>query len=636
MSTDLPPVAAQVSADAIRALGPRQRKRLDNAVESVPALECTVDDGTVRVRFGVDAEVSLTFGSDGTITRDDQAVCGCLLAPRCLHRAAVLAACPVAVLVDPSGADHRPESGADPEPGRAPASASAQRPRIESEASSCTTEQVDAAARLWDSAAAILITGTQAAGDVVQADLARAMHAARLAGLYRAEDAALQVMDALDSVRGGPMNDHPDTVVALRELLFTTHLIACGKGTSEHIGSVHRDLRPGDGFRVYGACREAIARPDGDGGVRTHLIGDDGAWYFIDDIKPGGATRAMGAGTAPVRLSGAVLNHDELSRAGLILADPIIRKDGRLGADGSVRAAATHRLDWSAEPLAAVFRRPLAAAVTARFSLPIDTDPDTARRVEHGLVGCEVDILGGEGGRVIARESLPDARGSLIRLEPAPDHPGPLYAANVSLLAAHPGTRIKILGRLGPSSLAVHPLAVAPVFDGDTIQLPGGWKGHADLGYDRLRPGFFPGGEPLASAMDHACRPRPPSADDGPVTAAFDPPGDGALWRIERVVRLAASGGRRAAAVQSDDVPFMRSELHRHGLARGSDLVTAFILEADRRARDPFGRLIGTNPSAYARAWLALALYAHVTKREVARAWWAEVCDAEDSSTPAF
>ncbi|NUS16326.1 MAG: hypothetical protein HOY69_33840, partial [Streptomyces sp.] len=96
MNTELPPVAPEVVAAAVEQLTSRLRKKLDATIETYTALPVTVEDGVRRVRCGEDAEVTLMTGPSGAVTDDDQARCSCLLAPRCLHRAAVLGAAPVA------------------------------------------------------------------------------------------------------------------------------------------------------------------------------------------------------------------------------------------------------------------------------------------------------------------------------------------------------------------------------------------------------------------------------------------------------------------------------------------------------------------------------------------------------------
>ncbi|MFD7561534.1 hypothetical protein ACFV9E_44580, partial [Streptomyces sp. NPDC059835] len=90
MSTELPAVAPEVLAEAVESLTARLRKKLDAAIESCGADATREADGSVTVGFGEDAVVTLTPGPEGTVTRAEQAVCSCLLAPRCLHRTAVL------------------------------------------------------------------------------------------------------------------------------------------------------------------------------------------------------------------------------------------------------------------------------------------------------------------------------------------------------------------------------------------------------------------------------------------------------------------------------------------------------------------------------------------------------------------
>ncbi|SCD64107.1 SWIM zinc finger, partial [Streptomyces sp. SolWspMP-5a-2] len=96
MNAELPPVAPDVVAAAVEGLTSRLRKKLDAAIEGYAALPVTVEGSVRRVRCGEDAEVVLEPGPSGAVTEAGQAVCTCLLAPRCLHRAAVLGACPVA------------------------------------------------------------------------------------------------------------------------------------------------------------------------------------------------------------------------------------------------------------------------------------------------------------------------------------------------------------------------------------------------------------------------------------------------------------------------------------------------------------------------------------------------------------
>ncbi|KIF04340.1 SWIM zinc finger domain protein, partial [Streptomyces sp. RSD-27] len=91
----LPPVAAEVAAEAVEALTARLRKKLDAAVAGCGERAEAGADGDVTVRFGEDAVVTLRPGPSGVVAEAARATCTCLLSPRCLHRAAVLTAAPV-------------------------------------------------------------------------------------------------------------------------------------------------------------------------------------------------------------------------------------------------------------------------------------------------------------------------------------------------------------------------------------------------------------------------------------------------------------------------------------------------------------------------------------------------------------
>ncbi|MFE0525891.1 SWIM zinc finger family protein, partial [Streptomyces sp. NPDC058954] len=114
MNAELPPVAPEVVAAAVEQLTSRLRKKLDATIETYTTLPVTTDGTVRRLRCGEDAEVTLTPGPSGAITDAAQAECSCLLAPRCLHRAAVLGAAPVAdsdAVADPE--NQRSEGGAE-------------------------------------------------------------------------------------------------------------------------------------------------------------------------------------------------------------------------------------------------------------------------------------------------------------------------------------------------------------------------------------------------------------------------------------------------------------------------------------------------------------------------------------------
>ncbi|MFF3886246.1 hypothetical protein [Streptomyces sp. NPDC001914] len=675
MNAELPPVAPDVVASAVEGLTSRLRKKLDAAITSYAALPVVTDGVVRRVRCGEDAEVTLTPGGSGSVTDAAQAVCSCLLAPRCLHRAAVLGACPLA---DPEAEATSAGDGAEPEgsetvaattgapapvpdagasataadrasrtadpggshtadPAGAPAGTSAAAPVAEAgtgseEPVSLTGVQRAAAAELWSAAAALLAAGAPAAGAVPQAELLRAAHSARLAGLHRAEAAALRVVRGLRGARARQDGHRlADLVAQVRELLLTTALLGAEAPGPALIGTARRAYRSGGSLRVHGVCSEPVIAATGYSGVVTHVVSDDGRWYSVADVKPGGPARAQGAATATVALGSGNLDHAQLSRGGLLISGATVSSDGRLGSGKGVRATPLTGGSWTSGPLAALFERPLAEAVAERLGAAPDADPERAEQAARELVGCDLVLVGAVGDHLIARElpaGRPDTEGVLMRLAPAADHPGLAHTANFRRLASRQGLRLRVVGRLDPDRAAtLRPLAVAPLPGTEaTLRLPAEWQGHADLGYNRLEGSHFPSPDVLGAAAL--------AAGDGPGTEVPDPLAQAPLWRLRRLVEVAVSGGRRAVAepARDGDLRGDGAALRRGGFRTAADLAAGLTSEADRRTRDVFGRTGGVDPERYARAWLAAAVYLAGVERALVQATWQPTAGSRSAS----
>uniref|UniRef100_A0AAU2JZT1 SWIM zinc finger family protein n=1 Tax=Streptomyces sp. NBC_00049 TaxID=2903617 RepID=A0AAU2JZT1_9ACTN len=609
--TDLPPVAAEVLAEAVENLSARLRKKLDDAIATCAAGAGRAADGTVSVRFGEDTLVTLRPGPAGTVTEAGQAECSCLLAPRCLHRAAVLGAAPLAdaapaPLPDEEQAQaEAPVTGFSDRAASTASTASAEPAEAAEPAPALTQAQRDAASVMWRAAAEALAAGVTAGGAVVQAELLRAAHTVRLAGLPRAEAAALRVVRGLRAARGRQAAQRlGDLTGAFRELLYTAALLASGSADPALAGTSRRAYAAGGSLQVYGLCREPVLSATGYGGVVTHLLAADGAGYSISDVRPGGLARARGAGSASVALGGATLDHAGLARGGLRIVGATVSPEGRLGAGRGVKATPLRGTPWTEGPAAALFGRPAAEAV-AELLL---ADPETA---EPALLGCDVMVVGAAGGQLLVREMRPDA--PLLRLLPAHPHPELPHTENLSRFASYPGLVLRVLGRPDlDRAAALRPLAVGPVPGAEyTLRLPEEWLGRADLGYDRLQGSHFPAG---------AGDPAP----EVPVTVP-DPLADSPLWRVRRLLETGVAGGRRAVAEAARGTGPLAAygPLRRAGLTAAADLATALAAEADRRPRDVFGRLADASAEGYAWAWLAAATHLSAAERSLVAASWA-------------
>ncbi|MEV5761931.1 hypothetical protein AB0L61_34795 [Streptomyces tendae] len=458
--------------------------------------------------------------------------------------------------------------------------------------------QVRAAGGLWAAASAVLAVGAVAAGAVPQAELLRAAHTARLAGLHRAEGAALAVVRHLRATRD-PQGAHrtrraDELVTSLRELLLVTHRLKAADPDPELIGGVPHNHRPDGPLRLYGVCREPVVGPGGAGGVVTHLVDDTGRWYTLRDVGPGGPARARRAGTAHVAVRSFLSDHERLSRGGLVVTGAVVAPDGRLLAERGVRATFAAGRPWA-------------------DAVPATAAPD---RLGSGhappLTGCDVRIVAADGDEVLVHVLTGDAPGPTVRLAPAHRHPALAHSANLRRLGACPGLEVRVLGRVDPGRVTtLRPVAVGPVPGATTtLRLPQGWQERADLGYDLLADAHFPAG---------AHCPPPPR-----VTAADARPVDSPLRRIRDLVELAVTGGRRAAAepARDGDRAGHVAALRRGGFATGADLFAALGAVAARRPRDAFGRPARDDQDQYAAQWLATAVYLTGTEAALARGLW--------------
>ncbi|MFJ3927692.1 hypothetical protein [Streptomyces sp. NPDC090022] len=629
MKNELPPVAPEVLAEAVESLSARLRRKLDDATAGCADAGTREADGSVTFRFGEDAVVTLRPGPAGTVTAAGQATCTCLLAPRCLHRAAALGAAPLAdaappepgpAAAGPTGTEREtaaepagsPES-AEPETADPADPAATAAPAVPADpaatAPALTAAQLGAAAALWHAAAEALSAGVTAGGAVVQAELLRAAYTARLAGLPRAEAAALRVVRGLRAARDRRTAHRlADLTGSFRELLYTTGVLASGTADPALTGTSRRAYTPGGSLQVYGLCREPVLSATGYGGVVTHLLAPDGSRYSLSDVRPGGLARARGAGRASVALGGATLDHAGLARGGLRIVGATVSAEGRLGAGRGVKATPLPGAGWTDGPGAALFARPAAEAVAELLASPAGAaDADTA------LIGCDVTVVGAAGDHLLVREARPDA--PLLRLLPAHPHPELPHTENLRRIASYPGLRMRVLGRPDLDRAAtLRPVAVGPVpAEQYTLRLPQDWQSRADLGYDRLQGEHFP---PPDAAPDP---PAPAPAADAP-----DPLADSPLWRVRRLLETGVAGGRRAVAeaARGTASPAAYTPLRRAGLTVAADLATTLTAEADRRPRDAFGRLADPSPDGYAWAWLAAATHLAAAERSLVAASW--------------
>ncbi|GGT15626.1 hypothetical protein [Streptomyces chromofuscus] len=622
MSPDLPPVDPSVTAALVGALSPRLRKRLDAGVAKLAARPAVRDGDTVRIAVDDETDVVL-HAPGGTVTSADAIRCGCLLAPDCLHRAAAASAAPVAD--DTSQADpaedtegHEETPPETQEKTEATEATEATRQASRARPDTATVEQRSAARAVYDAAAAVLEAGTDGAGAVLQAELLRAAHTARLAGLPRAAAAAVSVVTGVRAARSAdPAYRLAGLVGALVGVLGVTHRLphATGPEVSELRGTVRQPYRPDGSLRLYGLFSEPILTATGYAGAVTWTAGAEGRLYTVSDVAPGGPARATGAADRAVRIGDTALTHRELSRAGLAVSGATVSPTGRLGAGAAVRAVRASGAAWRDEPLDRLWAVPVAEQVTRALNGGQD------------LLFLEVTLTG------TVRETtgdclLADCAGVPLRLATAHDDPLLPYRDNLRLLAAARGSRLRIVARLVPGPLPRALLLAA--------EHPGDPAARVDLGLDRLQHADLPtdadagphrdAGLPVGTDLPTGTVPSPAAV----VTARDEAP----LHLLRRRVHQTVSGGRRVLAF-SREGSGDGARLRRVGLATAAALLDDLHAAAADRSRDTFGRLLPADTDRFARAWLAAAVYTDAAERALcADAWGA--AEAEPSPPAAL
>ncbi|MFJ5229285.1 hypothetical protein ACIQBJ_05220 [Kitasatospora sp. NPDC088391] len=589
-----PAVAPEVVAEVVSALSERLRKRLDGAAAKLADREPVRAGDEWRVR--IDEETELVLHAPAGVVRTAGDVrCGCLLAPGCLHRAAAVTFAPLAEDTAPEpGQPERPEpSGRREETGPEPV------------AEPLTEAELAAVHRLRLTAAHALAAGIGGAGSVLQAELLRTAHRARLLGLHRPAALATTVVTRLRAARSGaPGHRLADLVAAHRELLDA---VTAGPADPDTLrGTARQSYREAGSLRLYGLFAEPVVTAT-HAGVTVWTVDADGALATVSDVLPHAdpaeaAQLARAAAGRPVRLGDASLAHRELARAGLVVQGATRTVSGRLGAGAKVRAAGASGADWSAEPVARLWAEPVGAQVER--ALRADRTPAELRPAGAELLFLDVTVLGpGTVPGVAAPQLLADCAGRTVALLPALDHPRLAYGANLALLAGAPGLRLRVVGRL---ERAAHPrlrlLAAAPGPESGLALRPE-YRERISLGLEQLQQADLP-----------------PAGGPVPVPAGLPP--QPPLHLLSRPLEQAVTTGRDGLAARLAAGATEGPRLRAVGFATAEHLLAALRAAAADQERDVFGRLRTDDRLAYATAWSTAATYAEELATALCAAAW--------------
>ncbi|MFJ9557578.1 hypothetical protein ACIRPH_27535 [Nocardiopsis sp. NPDC101807] len=640
MTAERPRIEPGLLAELLEAAPGRVRRKLDAAPRAAEGWDWSLDGPVWTVGAGNET-VTLT---GPRITESSQAVCTCLLSPRCLHLLSVVG------LLAPTGEDgedgpgpgaepHRPvppgepagdrtagavpPQGGEPGPpapsgrgGRPEGTDGAAVPASAGRSGAAETARASgdpvadpltapagvdgdaraAAALAWAAGARTLAAGVRAAGSSQRSELLRAAATARAARLPR-------LAAACTAVAAGP-RDHATPAFALAEytaalagLLDTSWRLGGGpegprpEPTLADVGIGRRSYTEVGSLRLYGLGCERVVTASGYAGVVTHavsLAGGTRLWR-IGDVAPGGPDRAAAVYGAGIAFGGSALSHRDLGRSGMVAQRVAASADGRLSGGSATTAAVSAGCAWDEEPLAVLWGRPLAdqvAAAVAAQAAPV-------HRTGDDLVFADLTVTGeAEGGTAVVEAATgaplvlgPDGAQDLLR------------ARNLLRLAAEPGLALRAVARPVPE----RPGFLVPVaVHAPGLPLPAAWKGRVNLSLDTL---------PSAGSADPTrSRPtEPPGAD----------PGLGALTRV--LARIAEAG--REAAPDGSALP---ARLRGHHLPTAADVLGEVVGAARERRRTATGESVVPPPDRLARAWLAATTYLGAAHRHLRVLAWAE------------
>jgi hypothetical protein len=583
---------AKIAPDAAAASLAQLPSRLVKKLDADPKLAdrwTWRDDGTIATDKGEIVTLGLEAGVVTGVS------CSCLLSPKCLHVAAVV------TVLEPApsrvgSVDAQTSSAVGPV-STVTSTMTPPPPTRDGD----TLATIAIAEHAFRACADVLATGAEATGTFAQAELLRAIHGCRAAGLHRLAAAQTRALRSIRELRG----DRPEFQLAvlaadLREALVVAHALARGDATPANVGRARRDYESVGNLRLYGVFTEAIVGRSGYAGAVTYLVDERGALYTRADVAPGEVTRAAAAYDAPAGIGDAVLPHRELARAGLFVSGATASADGRLGAGAAVRAVrASEPSRWEHPAIAQHWQRSLPEQMLVLANHEPSTDD---------LRPAGWDLVFVEGALAVIDNALALALDhQFVWLHTAHDHRALVARDNFAVLARAAGIRVRVIARArlnAPRRLEL--LAIAPAPGETRLVLPDAWHGRANVHYDRLAvpsPG---------QVMDTPTQSR---IADASANALLEP----LRRRVERVVL----GGLATLPVHAlAEIEHEAITLGERALRGAGEVLRDLVAIASNAQRAMTGARRAVDRPTFARAWLRAALYEDAARRRIALAAW--------------
>jgi hypothetical protein len=600
-------VTPDVLAAAVALVPSRLAKKLEQEPGMANAWTWEAADAQWRVTTDKGEVVTLS-PAGGVVSQVEQAVCSCLLAPKCLHLLAVLHALEIGAAAAEEGAA-----------GAAAVPAAQVSEDDDTRSVPLTDAHLRAARALWRASGELLHHGGSNASLALQADLLRAVHACRIAGLHRAANAGMRAANSLRGLRQQDASFNIEIYAQdVHEAMRTSWAIMRAAETPQPMlsptwrGTARRAYEASGAARLFGLFTEDVVTKSGYSGVVVTLCDRQGRLFTIPDIKPGGLERIQGAYKHSVRMGDTSISPQELCRAGLFVHDMTASADGRLGAGQGVKAVRADACTWHHDQLVGLWKKPLgeqldrvwAATELPAFERPAGTDLLFLRVV---VMGVSSDAL------LLCPLDANDAPMAPIRAVPPSSAKDLAHVENLRVLGLAPGLKLWVIARVVfTTARTVFLLTIAPA-PGEVseevpeLKLPESWTQRCNMGLDRLDRTMI---------LRHS--PTPAYAQDLPNGALPD-----VLEPLRRRLHRLIYGGRmttRGAVL--DDMRREGARLRQLMMPQGADALERLADAAVESERTLTGERLYRDHEALSSAWLAGATYLAAARRGIERIGW--------------
>jgi hypothetical protein len=384
------------------------------------------------------------------------------------------------------------------------------------------------------------------------------------------------------------------------------------------VGTARRQYQSVSSLRLQGLFTEPVLTRSGYAGVVTYLISDHGQLMTVSRVRPGDAGRVKEALGGGVDLGGLSISLRQLGSSGLLLQNPTVSADGRVGGGKGCRAATTAGKGWDSQ------------SVSARFSLAVEQQVERvfasmAIELDHRGAGWDLlflrgRLLGSDGQRLLLR--LAEGQG-VVRLCVAQWDDSLAFRENLQLLARAPQLAIRCIARLAPAATGeAAALAVAPdpaeaqddEVDTPKLKLPLKWSGHVNLGLDRLQRGHLTAAERAPVVLSV---PTEHEQDDG-------------LEPLRRRVRGMVLGGRHSLPTGSVNALARDArQLHSQSQPVAACLLGNLAQSAIETETSLLGVRFPADAGSLAERWLACAHYEVAARRAFHKRTWSRAVKAE-------